>query len=98
MEKWEEERQEKEKELHDVRHRLEEQRREGEEEVKALLEKQAAAVDQVTQRLESSHKQERKDLMEKHRQEVEFAAFVYIKYCQCSRCHSSEMSVAIVLS
>lgn len=71
-EKWEEERQEKDKELIDVRQHLEEQRREREEEVKALLEKQIVAVEEATERLKTSHQQEMEDLMEKHQQEVGF--------------------------
>lgn len=55
-----------------MRHHLEEQRREREEEVKALLEKQDVAVEEATQRIETSHQQEMKDLMEKHQQEVRF--------------------------
>ncbi|XP_070776144.1 pericentrin [Enoplosus armatus] len=69
-EKWEEERQEKEKEHLDVRHHLEEQRREREEEVKALLDKQVVAVEEATERLKTSHKQEIKDLKEKYQQEI----------------------------
>lgn len=69
-EKWEEERQEKDKALLDVRHRLEEQRWEREEEVKVFLEKQVMAVEEATKRLESFHQEEIKDLMEKHQQEV----------------------------
>ncbi|XP_030575002.1 pericentrin isoform X2 [Archocentrus centrarchus] len=69
-EKWEEERQEKEKELFDVRHLLEEQMKEKEEEVKALLEKQAQAVVEATEKLKASHQQEIKDLMAKHQQEI----------------------------
>lgn len=63
---------EKEKELRDVRHHLEEQRREREEEVKvkALLEKQVVAVEEATEKLKTSHQQEINDLMEKHQQEV----------------------------
>ncbi|XP_054469221.1 pericentrin isoform X2 [Anoplopoma fimbria] len=66
-EKWEEEMQEKDKELLDVRQHLEEQR---EEQVKALLEKQLVAVEEATERLETSHQQEMKQLMEKHQQEI----------------------------
>lgn len=69
-EKWEEERQEKDKELVNVRHHLEEQRGKWEEEVKALLEKQAVAVEEETKRLETSCKQEMNNLKEKHQQEV----------------------------
>lgn len=71
-EKWEEERQEKEKELLHVRHLMEEQRREGEEAVKALLEKQALALEEVGERLKISHQKELKDLTEKYKQEVGF--------------------------
>lgn len=73
-EKWEKERQEKVKEVLDVRYHLEEQMREKEE-VKALLEKQVMAVGEVTERLETSYQQERKDLMEKHQQKVGFTTF-----------------------
>ncbi|XP_074517499.1 pericentrin isoform X3 [Sebastes fasciatus] len=69
-EKWEEERQEKQKELLDVRQHLEEQRGESEEEVKALLQKQLMAVEEITKRLKTSHQEEIKDLMEKHQQEI----------------------------
>lgn len=55
-----------------MRHHLEEQRREREEEVKALLETQVVAVEEATERLKTSHQQEMKDLMEKHQQEVGF--------------------------
>ena len=51
-EKWEEERQEKEKELLDVRHLVEEQRREKEGELKALLEKQDLAMEEFRGYLE----------------------------------------------
>lgn len=71
-EKWEDERQEKDKALLDVRHLLEEQRREQEEEVKALVERQALAVEEATERLRKSHQEEVKDLMEKHQQQVGF--------------------------
>lgn len=69
-EKWEDERQEKDKELVNVRHHLEEQRGKWEEEVKVLLEKQAVAVEEETKRLETSYKQEMNNLKEKHQQEV----------------------------
>lgn len=69
-EKWEEERQEKVKELDDVRHILTGQRREREEEVKALLEKQVLAVEEATGILRISHQQEIKDLKDKQQQEV----------------------------
>ncbi|XP_017270711.1 pericentrin isoform X2 [Kryptolebias marmoratus] len=68
-EKWEKERQEKEK-LFGVTHLLEEQMKEKEEEVKALLEKQGLAVKEATEKLKASHQQEIKNLMEKHQQEV----------------------------
>lgn len=74
-EKWEEERQEKAKELLDVRYHLKEQIKQTEEEVKALLEKQVTAVAEVTERLETSYQQERKDLMEKQQQEVGLTNF-----------------------
>ncbi|XP_042078537.1 pericentrin isoform X4 [Haplochromis burtoni] len=69
-EKWEEERMEKDKEIFDVRHLLEEQMKEKVDEVKALLEKQAQAVEEATEKLKASHQQEIKDLMEKHQQEI----------------------------
>ncbi|XP_025756941.1 pericentrin [Oreochromis niloticus] len=69
-EKWEEERLEKDKEIFDVRHLLEEQMKEKVDEVKALLEKQAQAVEEATEKLKASHQQEIKDLMEKHQQEI----------------------------
>ncbi|KAK9534370.1 hypothetical protein VZT92_009414 [Zoarces viviparus] len=69
-EKWEEERQEKENELLDVRQHLEEQRLERQEEVKALLEKQLAAVEEAAERLETFHQQQIKDMTEKHQQEI----------------------------
>lgn len=68
-EKWEEERQEKDKELHGVRRHLEEQRSKWEEEARALLEKQAASAE-VTNGLQTSHKEEISRLQERHRQEV----------------------------
>lgn len=71
-EKWEEEKLEKDKEIFDVRHLLEEQMKEKVDEVKALLEKQAQAVEEATEKLKASHQQEIKDLMEKHQQEVGF--------------------------
>lgn len=71
-EKWEEERQEKDKELLEVRRHLEEQRSKWEEEVEALLEKQATAVEEVTNRLQMSHKEEMSRLHERHQQEVFF--------------------------
>ncbi|XP_034431835.1 pericentrin isoform X3 [Hippoglossus hippoglossus] len=69
-EKWEEERQEKNKELLDVKHLMEEQRRQRDEEVKAFLEKQVLAVEDVREKLMTSHQQEKKILMEKHQQEI----------------------------
>ncbi|XP_034015360.1 pericentrin isoform X1 [Thalassophryne amazonica] len=69
-EKWEEERQEKQKELLDIRHLLEAEKREREVEVKAVMERQALAIAEVTDRLRDSHQQEIKDLLEKHRQEI----------------------------
>ncbi|XP_047200841.1 pericentrin isoform X3 [Girardinichthys multiradiatus] len=68
-EKWEEERQEKEK-LIDATRLLEEKMKGKEEEVKTLLEKQAMAVEEASGRLEASHEQEIKDLMAKHQQEI----------------------------
>ncbi|KAM4540827.1 pericentrin [Fundulus diaphanus] len=68
-EKWEEERQEKEK-LIDATRLLEEKMKEKEEEVKALVEKQVLAVAEASGRLKASHEQEIRVLMEKHRQEV----------------------------
>lgn len=53
-----------------MKHHLEEQRREREEEVKALLEKQVVAVEEASERLKTSHQQDIKNLMEKHQQEV----------------------------
>ncbi|XP_060938561.1 pericentrin [Limanda limanda] len=69
-EKWEEERQEKKKELLDVKHLMEEQRRQRDEEVKAFLEKQVLAVEDVREKLMTSHQQEKKILMDKHQQEI----------------------------
>lgn len=69
-EKWEEERQEKDKELLEVRRHLDEQRSKWEEEVKALLERQATSVEEVTGRLQRSHKEEISRLQERHHQEV----------------------------
>ncbi|KAM4541725.1 pericentrin isoform 3-T3 [Odontesthes bonariensis] len=68
-EKWEDERQEKEKLLSTTR-LLEEQMKEKEEEVKALLEKQFLAVEEAAEKLKTSHQLEKKDLMEKHQQEI----------------------------
>lgn len=63
---------EKDKEIFDARHLLEEQMKEKVDEVKTLLEKQAQAVEEATEKLKASHQQEIKDLMEKHQQEVRF--------------------------
>ncbi|XP_072221841.1 pericentrin isoform X1 [Leuresthes tenuis] len=68
-EKWEDERQEKEK-LLNTTHLLEEQMKEKEEEVKALLEKQVLAVEEAAEKLKTCHQLEKKDLMEKHQQEI----------------------------
>uniref|UniRef100_A0A3Q3BRR7 Pericentrin n=1 Tax=Haplochromis burtoni TaxID=8153 RepID=A0A3Q3BRR7_HAPBU len=46
------------------------QMKEKVDEVKALLEKQAQAVEEATEKLKASHQQEIKDLMEKHQQEI----------------------------
>lgn len=73
-EKWEEERQEKDKELFQVRHHLEEQRGKWEEEVKTLLEKQATSVEEVTNRLQMAHKEEVRRMQERHHQEVGIAS------------------------
>lgn len=54
---------------------MEVQRREREEEVKALLEKQVLAVEEAREKLKTSHQQEIKDLLEKHQQEVGFTNF-----------------------
>ncbi|XP_053290033.1 pericentrin isoform X3 [Pleuronectes platessa] len=69
-EKWEEERQEKKKELLDLKHLMEEQRRQRDEEVKAFLEKQVLAVEEVREKLMTSHQQEKQILMAKHQQEI----------------------------
>lgn len=53
-----------------MRHHLEGQKKEREEEVKTLLDKQLMAVAEATERLQASHQQEMKDLMERHQQEV----------------------------
>lgn len=53
-----------------MRHHLEGQKKEREEEVNTLLDKQLLAVAEATERLQTSHHQEIKDLMEKHQQEV----------------------------
>uniref|UniRef100_A0A3B5B329 Pericentrin-like n=1 Tax=Stegastes partitus TaxID=144197 RepID=A0A3B5B329_9TELE len=65
-EKWEEERQEKEKEFLDVAHLL----KKKEDEVKALTEKQVLALKEATEKLKASHQHEIKDLLEKHQQEI----------------------------
>ncbi|CAB1421716.1 unnamed protein product [Pleuronectes platessa] len=69
-EKWEEERQEKKKELLDLKHLMEEQRRQRDEEVKAFLDKQVLAVEEVREKLMTSHQQEKQILMAKHQQEI----------------------------
>ncbi|KAM4625822.1 pericentrin [Polymixia lowei] len=69
-EKWEEERQEKEDELQGVKRLLEEQRLEKEGEVKALLEKQLLAVEDTTECLRRSHREEVEKLTEKHQAEM----------------------------
>lgn len=71
-EKWEDERQEKEK-LIDAARLLEEKMKEKEEEVKAVVEKQARAVEEASGKLRASHKQEIRILLENHQQEVGFA-------------------------
>lgn len=58
---------------------MEEQRRERQDEIKALLEKQVHAVEEATQKLKTSHEQDIKNLMEKHQQEVGFKS-VCTKY------------------
>ncbi|XP_008397956.1 pericentrin isoform X2 [Poecilia reticulata] len=68
-EKWEEERREKDK-LIDATRLLEEKMKEKEEEVKAVIEKQAQAVEEVSEKLRASHKQEMIILVEKHQQEI----------------------------
>lgn len=62
-----------------MRHILEEQRTEREEEVKALLERQVLALEEATERLRTSHQQEIKDLMDKHQQEVGFKNYTNFK-------------------
>lgn len=69
-EKWEVELQEKEEEVRGVTRLLEEQRREREEEVRALLERQVLAVEEVTERLRSSHREEVQQLQGRHQEEV----------------------------
>lgn len=71
-EKWEMERQEKEKELVDLRHHLEEQLKEKDEDMKAL-EKRVTSMKGDMDRLEISHPQEIKDLTVKHQQQVAVA-------------------------
>lgn len=71
-EKWEVERQEKEKELVDLRHHLEEQLKEKDEEMKAL-QKRVASMKEDMDRLQISHHQEIKDLTMKHQQQVAVA-------------------------
>ncbi|XP_043999044.1 pericentrin isoform X2 [Gambusia affinis] len=68
-EKWEDERQEKEK-LIDAARLLEEKMKEKEEEVKAVVEKQARAVEEASGKLRASHKQEIRILLENHQQEI----------------------------
>ncbi|KAM9842917.1 pericentrin [Aulostomus maculatus] len=69
-EKWEDERQEKVKELLDMKHILDGQKRDWEEEVKALLERQVLVVEEATEMLRTSHQQEIKDLLDKHHHEI----------------------------
>ncbi|XP_077416104.1 pericentrin isoform X2 [Vanacampus margaritifer] len=69
-EKWEDERLEKDKEVQDVRELLEELRKKREDEVKALMERQVLAVEEATERLQVSHKQEMADLLDQHQQEM----------------------------
>lgn len=71
-EKWELERQEKEKELVDLRHHFEEQLKEKDDEMKAL-EKRVISMKGDLDRLEISHHQEIKDLTVKHQQQVAVA-------------------------
>lgn len=71
-EKWEVERQEKEKELVDLRHHLEEQLKEKDEEMKAL-QKRVTSMKEDMDRLQISHHQEIKDLTVKHQQQVAVA-------------------------
>lgn len=70
-EKWEVERQEK-KELVDLRHHLELQLKEKDEEMKAL-QKRVSSMNEAVDRLESSNHQEIKDLTAKHQQQVAVA-------------------------
>ncbi|XP_074547801.1 pericentrin [Halichoeres trimaculatus] len=69
-EKWEDEKQEKDRDFLQMKRHLEEQRREREEEVKALLGKQTVLVEEATERLETSHRQEIKELKEKHQTQI----------------------------
>lgn len=69
-EKWEDEKQEKDKDFLQIKRLLEEQRRERKEEVMALLEKQRVLVEEATERLRACHRQEMKELEEKHQTEV----------------------------
>lgn len=80
-EKWEEESQEKDKELFEVRRQLEEQRSKWEEEVKALLEKEATSAEELTNRLQMSHKEEISRLQEAHHQEVGKATVLLLVVC-----------------
>lgn len=82
-EKWETEKQEKEK-LLDVTGLLREQLKEKENEVKALLEKQVLAVQEATEKLNSSHQQQIKLLTEKHQQEANKKNNVYFIRLECS--------------
>lgn len=59
---------------------MEIQRKEKEEELKFLLEKQVQAVEDVEEKLRSTHQQELKTLMEKHQQEVECLFLKIILY------------------
>lgn len=49
--------------------------KEKEEEVNALIEKQALAVEEASERLKAVHEQEMRKLVEKHQQEVGFANY-----------------------
>lgn len=69
-EKWEVERQEKEKELVHMKLHQEEQLKEKEEEMKTLLEKRVSSVKEDMDRLELSLQLEINDLTMKHQQEV----------------------------
>lgn len=71
-EKWEVERLEKEKELVDLRHHLEGQLKEKDEEMKAL-QKRLSSMKEHMDRLDISHDQEIKDLTIKHQQQVTVA-------------------------